>query len=119
MRRHTVRKLAYYGFTAGYALAVVISAIISACLKANPSDLQGNWALFSSPLRWVQDRAWIILLALAIYLLIAELVRRLVGPPWVWKAIHNLLDLFQQYAFREQPGGMLHNHRVTLFKYTK
>jgi len=45
--------------------------------------------------------------------------RRAVGPPWIWDAIHSNLDSFRDYAFPDQQGDMLHEHRVTLFKYVR
>jgi len=119
MRRRKFREIVYFVFTAGYGVAILISGLASACLKADPSNLQGFWAFFVSPLKWTQDRAWIILMVLAVYILVAEVVRKTMGPPWVWRAIHNLLDIIQEYAFRDHADAMLHDHRVTLFKYVK
>jgi hypothetical protein len=61
----------------------------------------------------------VFLLAIGIFLAISEAMRKVVGPPWLWDAIHSYLDSFRDYAFPDQPGDMLHEHRVTLFKHVR
>jgi len=117
MRKRWFRRLLYHALTAAQWTAVVISGAVSASLRAKVTDLHGTWASFAPLLDWVQDRAWLILLVVPVCIAIVEFLRRFTGPPWVWDAIHHHLDLFQEYAFPDQSGDMLHNHRVTLFKY--
>lgn len=100
-------------------MSIIISASLSASLRADPKHLTGGWQIFSPPLAWIQDRAWILLIAVGLFLALSTSVRKIVGPPWVWDAIHSYLDSFREYAFPDQPGDMLHEHRVTLFKYVR
>src|SRR5690348_15261371 len=102
-RRTIVYKLAIYG----QALAIAMSAIVSASLKADTAGLSGIWAAFGPLLKWTQNWAWLLLGIASVYLALAEITRRIVGPPWVWEAIHHHLDLFQEYAFSDHPDAML------------
>ena len=98
---------------------MLISGSLAASIRADPKHLTGVWQVFVSPLMWIQDRAWLFLIAIGIFIAAATAARRAVGPPWVWDAIHSNLDSFRDYAFPDQPGDMLHEHRVTLFKYVR
>jgi hypothetical protein len=116
VRRRWLRSLLYRVFTLGEVLSIIISASLSASLRADPKHLAGGWQIFSPPLAWIQDRAWLLLIAVGLFLAISTAMRKIVGPPWIWDAIHSHLDSFREYAFPDQPGDMLHEHRVTLFK---
>jgi hypothetical protein len=119
MRRRWLRQIIYSGLTVGQVSAILTSATLSASLRVDPKQLQGPWAIFASSLVWIQNRAWLLLFAVGIYLVISEIFRKVIGPPWVWDAIHHSLDLFQDYAFLPQPGDMLQDHRVTLFRHVR
>ena len=119
MRKRWFRHFIYRTFTVGQVVAIIVSATLSGSLKADPNKLNGTWALLAPLLVWIQDRAWIFLLVLGAFLGASEIVRKVIGPPWVWDAVHYYLDVFQEYAFPEQAGDMLHDHRVTLFKYVR
>ena len=41
----------------------------------------------------------------------------LIGPPWVWAAIHAIFDEVRERAFRYKEGEPVHHHRVTLFEH--
>ena len=46
------------------------------------------------------------------------MVCRILGPPQTWKIARSHLDRFQQHVFQDE-GGLLQEHRVTLFKWVK
>lgn len=119
MRWRWIRHSAYRFFTIVESVAAIVSVSAAAALRADPKQLRGTWALFAPWLFWVQNRAWILIVAATLSLVVAGVFRRVVGPPWVWAAIHRQLDLFQEYAFSDQVGDMLHDHRVTLFKHVR
>ncbi len=119
MHRRWIRGLAYRFFTIVEAIAGVVSVLAAASLRADSKQLRGVWAAFAASLVWIQNRAWILILIATLCLLAAGVFRRIVGPPWVWAAIHRQLDIFQEYAFSEQMGDLLHDHRVTLFKHVR
>lgn len=49
--------------------------------------------------------------------LLGKYVSEWVGPPWVWRAIHAVLDYVQRDAFSAQAPVPVHEHRVTLFRH--
>jgi hypothetical protein len=114
MRRHSLwgfvyRALFIFQWIAGTALAT-----IGASAKADPTQ----WHLATGVLTWAQQSAWISIPLLTAGLALMQVVRSMIGPPWVWDTVHYLLDKFQEHVFEGQ-SGPLHHHRVTLFKYTR
>lgn len=93
--------------------------LIGAALKADLAKVSKWSALAGGTLSWLQSTGWFSLTLLTLGLGLAELLRKLLGPPWVWGVIRDLLDQFQGYVFRDKGNEPLHFHRVTLFKYCR
>lgn len=91
----------------------VVGAFVGASLKADPKD----WPSIATPLLAVQGSTyWLVpLCALTTGGLTA--FRRVIGPPWVWGAIHEFVDSFRNHIFKHQEDDALHHHRVTLFQF--
>jgi len=45
------------------------------------------------------------------------LLKKLLGPPWLWNTVHSYLDSFREEAFNVGLDDAQHHHRVTLFRY--
>ena len=97
----------------------ILVALVGASLKADPSKWSVWSALAGRTLLWLQSTAWLTLPLLTLGFGSAQLLRRLLGPPWAWGVIHYLLDQFQGYVFAGKGNEPLHFHRVTLFKYRR
>lgn len=90
----------------------------AACLKADANRLGEKSAALGSAIAWIQGTAWITIITFSLMSGLGRLIRRFVGAPWVWEAIHHLLDQMQRLAFQKLPAGTAppHHHRATLFK---
>jgi len=93
---------------------MIAAALFAGSLKADPAQ----WAVMENIVKWLQQYAWVSAPVLVIAAPIIYGARRMIGPPWLWSAIHDVLNSFQQHVFENQ-GSPLHHHRVTLFKYTR
>ncbi len=72
----------------------------------------------AGPLGWLQDAAPIATAPLTAAVGVAALLRRMIGPPWVWRAMKKLLDRWQESTM-EGRDGEPHFHRATLFRATR
>jgi len=91
---------------------------MSASLKADPAKVGQSWQLGADFLCWIDAHAWIVLPAIILAIGLTELVRKMIGPPFVWETIHRLLDQMREDVFGSSTDP-IHYHRVTLFKYVK
>ena len=114
MRRHGLRGYIYRALSILQWIAGIVWVTIGASIKTDPS----RWQLVSDFLIWLQQYAWVTVPSLTVALGLMQLVRLMIGPPWIWDTVHYLLDRFQGYVF-EGESGPLHHHRVTLFRYTR
>ncbi len=89
-------------------------------LKIDPQNLW-PWINFAKPfVTWSQESgfgATMVLISIALGGF-ASFLRRQIGPPWVWKYVHFLLDTFRKHVFDDEDGEV-HHHRVTLFKHRR
>jgi hypothetical protein len=108
---------AYNAFLAAQIVAGVAAAVIGAILKADSQALAQRSIALSEFVTWAQGVAWWVLPLLLVLSGTLGFVRKLLGPPWLWKAIHGYLDVFQADAFNRGPDDAQHHHRVTLFKH--
>lgn len=100
--------------------AGAVIASIGGLQKADIPDLRlkapGLAGLFDY-LTALQSNAWWVLPVLAILAGILGLLRKHLGSPWLWGAVHQHLDVIRELAFNLQPNDAVHHHRVTLFKH--
>jgi hypothetical protein len=116
MRQATVRSLAYYVFYGLQISAIAGSALLGPLLRAD-IEKAGQWLpILGKCLDWVQESGWWLVLGLALTIASAKVACSLIGQPWVWQALHSILDEFQKNAFRIEGNDPLHYHRVTLFR---
>lgn len=80
------------------------------------------WSNLSSGLSQIvselQQWAWFAGV-LTISAAIAEVARRHIGMPWVWKAVHRILDVYSDQVFSSDKNEPIHHDRITLFKYQR
>lgn len=65
----------------------------------------------------LQQASWWLLPTLLIVSGGLGLLKKLLGPPWLWQTVHSYLDVFREDVFNFGPDDAVHHHRVTLFKY--
>ncbi len=117
LRRRRFLNTAYRLLYIAQWLAGVVAALVGASLKADPVSWASKWAFAGGVVSSLQNSAWLTLPGLTLFLGVAQLARSMIGPPWVWDAVHQVLDLFRGRVFRGEAHDPLHYHRVTLFKH--
>ena len=114
-------RIAYDGLGKAQLLAGGAATVFSATLKAGtPAEIQEIHTIIGPALVWAQTHAleWLFWMVVAAGL--AQVLRRYLGPPWVWQLIESSLGDFRQYVFPENADDSEeHHHRVTLFKYVR
>jgi hypothetical protein len=116
MRQHRMWASWYRALTGSQWVAGIALAVVGASLKADVAQVQAWVPWAAKPLQLSQAWAWLIIPCLTAYVGVAQLGRKMIGPPWVWDMIHSLLDDLQQHAFKGFPNDPLHYHRATLFR---
>lgn len=97
-------------------LAVFIGGLQKAD-KAQIDELARSLPGLAAAAKGLQDRAWWLLPALLIASGGIGLLKKVLGPPWLWQTVHSYLDVFREDAFNVGPHDAIHHHRVTLFKH--
>ena len=91
-------------------VAVIFGYIALSEIRKSPGRLKGRGlAITGIVLGWLLPILVLVSGALGT-------IRRVVGPPWVWDAVHHSLDALQRDVFETEKEDALHHHRVTLFK---
>lgn len=120
MARHRLHAAVFHGCRVVQWVAGIIAALLAGSSKAEPDKIRPHVPLLASALEWVQQWSWtaaVIMIAIGIL----QLLRTQMGPPWVWHAVHKILDKYRDEVFREQftrdANERLDHHRVTLFRH--
>lgn len=72
------------------------------------AELWGGW-------KWASEHARNFTAPATAAIGLIALLRRAIGPAWVWRAVQRVLDQWQNSALGDRDGPR-HAHRVTLFK---
>lgn len=64
---------------------------------------------------WSQGHK-LFIFALAVIAVVAKFARERVGPPWAWKAIKDVVDIWQGKIFAGIPHASVDEHRITIFR---
>ena len=104
--------LEWFSWLVGFVLIVV-----GASLYAQVGELQKDSPLVDRFLLWCQQQAWWLLGLSVIGTGVAGWLRKWLGPPTTWKAIHICLKQLQQYLFSED--SVDHDHRITIFRHVR
>lgn len=118
MRHHSAWGICYYGLAGVGILSAVLSVLAGACIKI-PTDAKiARTPVIGDIVRWYRPYAeWLVIVA-PVAVGTAELIRRRIGAPWVWRAVRDLLNGFEERMFRKEDLRR-DEHSVTLFKYTR
>jgi hypothetical protein len=113
-RNLTIRALLYYllliaEWSTGIAV-VLLTLLVS--LEANQYS---TWPL-PNLITWAQGHRLAIFL-LAVIAVLAKFARERVGAPWVWKAIKEIIDVWQGKIFAAIPHASADEHRITIFRH--
>ena len=69
---------------------------------------------------WLNRWGTVALPTLPVLLVLGHWTCHIIGPPWVWGAIHAVLNEFREHAFHATGvRDPLHYHRVTLFRFCR
>jgi hypothetical protein len=116
MRRYGLRDKAYGAVgVLGIGLGIVI-ALIAAITKIDPKNLSSNWSGLGSFAQWCKDWSPLLVPVMTFGLGICVFMRKWIGAPWVWAAIHDHMNTFCETLFVAHAGDPPDHHRITLFK---
>jgi hypothetical protein len=115
LKRHAARR-AYKAVSVIQGIFAFSAVVLSAFLKANPTKAASIDPLLGGVVATVQPLLWIALpIATGGSVALAALKRR-IGEPWFWEAVHSFLDIFRSQVFVGFAADPEHHHRVTLFR---
>ncbi|MDL1948849.1 hypothetical protein FBQ97_03435 [Acidobacteria bacterium ACD] len=92
----------------------VAAALLTGSLKLE----QDSFRLLAGVIEWFQKRAAVYAFGAVVIAATMNMVRRYLGRPWVWTAIHSELDLVRDLVFSAKRSESEHHHRVTLYKFS-
>src|SRR5258705_1220418 len=58
----------------------------------------------------------VLIFIISVIAVVSKFVRARIGPPWAWKAIKELLDIWHSKIFAGIPNASADEHRITVFK---
>src|SRR2546429_194285 len=101
--------------------AGVLSVSIGGLQRANLDELRARipFAPILALLTTIHDNAWWQLPTVVILAGALGLLRKHLGSPWLWDAVHFHLDELRKFAFVVGRDDAEHYHRVTLFKHVR
>lgn len=118
MRDASFWKVTYSILTVSQWVNGATIVVVSACLNTETVKL-ATWfgKGLADLVTKTQDAAGWLLPILTILFGLAQLPRKIIGPPWRWKQIHGLLDFIRDNVYDK--GDDVHANRVTLFKHRR
>lgn len=119
MRREWLRTWPYGLCTVVHRGSTFVALLFAALMKAPVTrgadeGMALAWVIF---VQWSQRHAAVVIFGATVLTGGTHMLRKWIGPPGLWSAVHKLLDYVQQTVFNLQPGDIMHEHRVTLFKH--
>jgi hypothetical protein len=120
MRARRVIGWAHTALLGAQILAGFLVVVVGGIQRANEKSIEefrSHWVLGADIAGGAQTAAWWLLPLLIIVSGVLGLLRKLIGPPWLWHTVHSYLDTFRDEAFEVGPDDDLHHHRVTLFRH--
>src|SRR5438270_13835795 len=107
----TFRSATYYTL---YAVEW-IAGILVAVLTFTANQAEKKYAQSFAIVIWTQShKLWIFVLA--VVSVAAKFSCDYMGKPWAWKAIKELLDIWQGQVFAPIPNASADEHRITIFR---
>lgn len=116
MRLRSIRNGAFYTCQVAEVVFTVLLVSLGAAIKVDAQSIRARSDFFADLLVGVQDWAWVLLVVFPLVLLVAVGAKKLLGPPWIWRAVHSLLTEYREYVFSDIQEAAPHHHRVTLFR---
>lgn len=92
--------------------------LVSVVTQAD-AEKWNHYPFVSAGLGWVQQNAWWLLVTMGLFLFLAKVVKKLVGPPWLWNTVSNILEDARLHMLRHTAADESHHNRVTLFKHVR
>lgn len=109
----------YQSLGAAWVVSAVSTAAIGASLKADLSAFpEPALKLVGGAFENAQRSAWWTVPILVGVTTLLTWMRKMMGPPWVWTAINEHMDLYRNELFGAE-NDRIHDHRVTLFRCAK
>lgn len=97
-----------------------VGALVPLTTKADPVKVRlwlGSGA--ATAIGWLMEWAWLIAPCLLLVAAILTALRKKIGDPSNWYALHDLLDRIRDVMFSDAASPYQYHHRVTLFRYRK
>jgi hypothetical protein len=102
------------------AIAIISGATFGAVLRADAEALSLRFGGDTAELvKQMQGASWWVVLLSAIAIPVLDAGRKGIGAPAVWRVVRDVLDQFRGLLFPDAGEDHLHEHRVTLFKYSR
>lgn len=119
MQRSGLRSKIYASVGAVGWISGSVGIILAACSKADPSHIPREWAGLAVIVAWLKNWSPVLAPALGGVAGVCALLRKQIGEPWVWSAIHEFLNNYRDYVFAAEASDPKDHHRVTLFRHVK
>jgi len=111
----TTRYLFYHLFHIVEWSAGILVALLTLVATQDATDY--SWTPLQTIISWSHHHKLLIFVLAAISV-IAKFTRERIGPPWAWKAIKELLDIWHSKIFADIANLSADEHRITIFKRT-
>jgi hypothetical protein len=117
MRRYGLRSKIYPAFGAIAWVSGISATLLDGLGKADVTTFPSSVQPLKAMIVLAQGQEWYLVPALAIITGLCVVARNRIGEPWVWGAIHHLVDSYRDFVFSDFESDNLHEHRVTLFRF--
>ncbi len=117
IRRYGLRTKIYLVIgTIAWAVGIA-GTLVASFSKADVSKIPAGLSFVIPTIVGIQGRSWFLGPICGIVAGGCVLIRKRIGEPWVWGAIHHLVNTYRDFVFADERQENLHHHRVTLFRH--
>jgi hypothetical protein len=117
MRRYGFRTRVHrFAFKLALWLGIA-AAVVAATGKVDVNAIPPSFAPLKPSIIRVQSWIWWLSPLLILLAGVFTWIRKQIGEPWVWGAIHHLMNTYRDFVFSEEKQETKHHHRVTLFRH--
>jgi hypothetical protein len=117
MRQHGFWALTYWAIGILYWLSAASLIVYAIALKTSLPWIGTKSEAIAAVVLWLQSTAPLGIMVCTGVSAAGKVARSIIGPPWIWDSVHEVLDQLRLLAFDKcKTTDPVHHHRVTLFK---